>query len=157
MPEREHLRRLPGVWVKNPVYFITLCTYARRPILTGPGTPSLLVAAWRVSPKVNGWSVGRYVVMPDHVHFFARPLADAKSLSDFIRDWKRWTAGELLRVVPCSAPIWQPEFFDHVLRTAKSYEEKWNYVRENPVRAGLVAQADDWSHAGECEALGFKL
>ena len=49
--------------------------------------------------------------------------------------------------------MWQEEFFDHVLRSAESYGEKWNYVRNNPVRAGLVANADNWSWQGEVEEL----
>ena len=36
---------------------------------------------------------------------------------------------------------------------SESYEQKWSYVRENPVRAGLVAVADDWSWQGEVERL----
>jgi putative transposase len=48
-----------------------------------------------------------------------------------------------------SDPIWQRGFFDHVLRSRESYSEKWNYVRENPVRAGLVKNADDWPFYGE--------
>ena len=36
-------------------------------------------------------------------------------------------------------PHWQKGFFDHVLRSQESAGEKWKYVRENPVRAGLVA------------------
>ena len=46
-------------------------------------------------------------------------------------------------------PIWQPGFFDHVLRSDESYAQKWEYVRDNPVRAGLVAQSDDWPYQGE--------
>jgi hypothetical protein len=49
--------------------------------------------------------------------------------------------------------MWQREFFDHVLRSAESYSEKWNYVRNNPVRAGLVSTADEWKHPGEIEIL----
>ena len=45
--------------------------------------------------------------------------------------------------------LWQRRFFDHVLRSDESYAQKWNYVRENPVRAGLVAKAEDWPYAGE--------
>ncbi len=44
---------------------------------------------------------------------------------------------------------WQPGFFDHLLRNDESYGEKWNYVRDNPVRAGLVKLAEDWPYAGE--------
>jgi putative transposase len=42
--------------------------------------------------------------------------------------------------------LWQPGFFDHILR---SDAEKWNYVRDNPVRAGLVKAAGDWLYQGE--------
>ncbi len=50
-------------------------------------------------------------------------------------------------------PLWQREFFDHVLRSSESYSEKWNYVRDNPVRAGLVVSAEGWALAGEVEEL----
>jgi hypothetical protein len=43
----------------------------------------------------------------------------------------------------------QAGFFDHILRSDESYSEKWNYVRDNPVRAGLVETADDWPYQGE--------
>jgi len=41
------------------------------------------------------------------------------------------------------------DFFDHVLRSEESYEEKWHYVRENPVRARLVKRWQEWPFAGE--------
>ena len=73
--------------------------------------------------------------------------------------WKSWSskgAHNALRPRPATAatiPLWQREFFDHVLRASESYSEKWNYVFENPVRAGLVTRADDWPYAGEIEML----
>ena len=51
--------------------------------------------------------------------------------------------------------VWQEEFFDHVLRSGESYSQKWNYVKENPVRAGLVKNADDWPWQGEIETLSL--
>jgi REP element-mobilizing transposase RayT len=93
--------------------------------------------------------------MPDHVHFLAKPQSEAKPLEDFLRDWKKWTARKLIEQQLASSPVWQPEFFDHVVRSAKSYAEKWHYVRENPVRAGLASSGEDWPFAGECEVLRF--
>src|ERR1700719_2153698 len=49
--------------------------------------------------------------------------------------------------------IWQREFFDHLLRSEESYDQKWNYVRDNPVRANLAQSAAEWPFAGEIEAL----
>jgi len=51
--------------------------------------------------------------------------------------------------IEASRRIWQRGFFDHLLRSEESYGQKWNYVRENPVRAGLVARVEDWRFAGE--------
>jgi len=42
--------------------------------------------------------------------------------------------------------MWQPGFFDHVLRNDESYGQKWEYVQENPVRARLVQWPDQWPH-----------
>ena len=47
--------------------------------------------------------------------------------------------------------LWQRELF--VLRSNESYSEKWNYVFDNPVRAGLVSTAQEWKYAGEIETL----
>jgi hypothetical protein len=44
---------------------------------------------------------------------------------------------------------WQPNSWHTRLRKDESYVEKWNYVRHNPVRHGLVADADQWPYQGE--------
>ncbi len=48
-------------------------------------------------------------------------------------------------------PLWQGRFFDRALRTAKEYHETVEYIRENPVKAGLVSRPEDlpWSSAYE--------
>ncbi len=116
---------------------------------------AVLIDAWRDAARISGWTVGRYVIMPDHVHFFASAHAEAKRLGGWMCDWKRWTARQIEVVSDIAPPLWQPEFFDHVLRSEASYAEKWDYVYRNPVRAGLVATPEQWPYAGECEALAF--
>ena len=49
--------------------------------------------------------------------------------------------------------FWQKNFWDTQLRQHESYTAKWEYVRANPVRAGLVAHADEWPHQGELNLL----
>ena len=46
-------------------------------------------------------------------------------------------------------PFWQRGFFDHLIRNTESYAQKWDYVRENPIRAGLVSTTEDWPFQGE--------
>jgi REP-associated tyrosine transposase len=140
------------------MYFVTTCTLDRKRVLTRNEVATILVAEWRRAHVQHGWGVGRYVILPDHVHFFCRPERDAKSLSEFVGNWKSWTSRKINalaqpRSTPAATTMWQREFFDHVLRSVESYGEKWNYVRDNPVRAGLVSSADDWKYAGEIETL----
>jgi REP element-mobilizing transposase RayT len=116
---------------------------------------AILVSAWTTPPETYGWLVGRYVVMPDHVHFFAATCRDdAKDLSRFVGGWKRWTAG-LIRQQVDRGFGWQREFFDHLLRSSESYGAKWEYVRQNPVRAGLVPTPDAWPYQGEIFPLAW--
>ncbi len=91
--------------------------------------------------------------MPDHVHFFCSAEFNATKLSKFLQSWKQWTSKRISREVGLLGKIWQAEFFDHVLRSGESYSQKWDYVRENPKRAGLVANRDDWLWQGEIESL----
>jgi len=148
---REHLRRLDRVFadLPGPVYYLTSCVHYREKVLANPAAAGVLVEAWRTSPEVYGWAVGRYVVMPDHVHFFATPWReDEKTLSAFIGSWKRWTKRHLIDAGLRDFE-WQPEFFDHVLRSDESYSQKWEYVRQNPVRGRLVAVPEEWPYQGE--------
>jgi len=154
LPRRKHLRRLERISVPEPVLFLlTISVAGRRQVLADHRAHSILVDAWLHSESAHGWLTGRYVVMPEHVHFFASPAGgSSRSLSAFISYWKRSTAN---RIRDSIAPAfrWQAEFFDHLLRSHESYGQKWEYVRLNPVRAGLVAEAKDWPYQGEISVL----
>jgi putative transposase len=154
----KHLRRLGRIWIDSPIYFITTCTNNRRQVLARDEVAKVLVDELRVGHGQHGWAVGRYVIMPDHVHFFCRPERDGKKLSEFVGFWKSYTSRRINalgspRSTPADTTLWQREFFDHILRSDESYSQKWNYVRDNPVRAGLVRSADAWKYAGEIETL----
>ena len=142
--------------MSRPVYFITTNIQQRRPILACQAAADILIAEWREAQRRHGWAIGRYVIMPDHVHFFCallpvEPQQPSKPLADMLQAWKQWTAKRLARQLLIPAPIWQEEFFDHVLRSDESYAKKWTYVRANPVRQGLVTHADDWPWQGSID------
>jgi putative transposase len=108
---------------------------------------------WRGARARHGWAIGRYVIMQDHVHFFCSAELDAKPFPPFMQSWKQWTSKRMRRELNIRAAVWQPEYFDHVLRSSESYSQKWDYVRDNPVRAALVNDADHWPWQGEVEDL----
>ncbi len=144
----KHLRRLGQVWVEPPIYLVTICTTQRDRLLARNAMAREIASALHDTSERTGWRVGRYVVMPDHIHFFCSPMADAASLSDFVGMWKRWTTRLAWRQGH-EGRLWQPEFFDHLLRSDESYAQKWDYVAQNPVRAGLCGKPDEWPYQGE--------
>jgi putative transposase len=127
-------------------------------VLAQNETSEILIVEWRAAHEGRGWAVGRYVIMPDHVHFFCRPEPGARKSSEFIGPRKSWTSrkmnalrGSRSATAAPTTGLWQREFF--VLRSNESYSQKWNYVFDNPVRAGLVSTAQEWKYAGEIETL----
>ena len=169
--------------------YVTVVTAGRMPILACKAVADCILSAWQAASE---WLVGRYVIMPDHVHFFCVPasypppdfrrwMAYWKSLSAKAY-WRtmggsRSCATEICvcadvadaqeRVPPAvgvadaqervppvrNPPLWQRDCWDRQLRTGESYAQKWEYVRNNPVRKGLVANADDWLYQGELNVL----
>jgi len=153
--QRKHLRRLDRIYVSSraPLFLITCCVRDRSPLLANSAAAQILVDGWNMASALYGWMVGRYVVMPDHVHFFAAsPLDNPQTLGAFVGGWKSWSRKEI-RAKASASFEWQREFFDHLLRSAESYGEKWEYVRTNPVRAGLVVSADKWPYQGAIHTL----
>ncbi|MGD9647797.1 MAG: transposase [Pirellulales bacterium] len=156
MPNHSHLARLDRVWTDQPIVFITTCAHNRRAVLNNAPMHGICREVWRNVESLYGWIIGRYVLMPDHCHFFCSPRSEAQPLQVLIGKWKEWTAKYARRRHAVSMPLWQEEFFDHVLRSQDSYEEKWNYVRANPVRARLVRMVDDWPYQGELHPLRYE-
>jgi len=136
--------RLHWVFSRSPLFFVTCCTYRRRPILARGEVHAALIDFATRAHADFGIAVGRYVILPDHIHLFVSGDVEFV-LSKWVAGLKRAISNALL----LTGEFWQPTFFDHVLRSEDSYSEKWEYVRQNPVRAGLVKESDDWPYQGE--------
>jgi REP element-mobilizing transposase RayT len=130
-----------------PLYFVTFNTHRRKRLLANARVHQRFVEFARGGEK-RGIAVGRFVIMPDHIHLFVSNNSDG-TLSQWVRLLKRAVS----EAITSSRPHWQKGFFDHLIRNSESYSEKWDYVFQNPVRAGLVTNTDDWPWQGEIEAL----
>jgi REP element-mobilizing transposase RayT len=82
------------------IVFLTVCTKGRKPIFADNETHVLLLEAWRAA---GAWPVGRYVIMPDHLHLFCAPAEhDSLPITSWITFWKsyatrRWPIPKTLR------------------------------------------------------------
>jgi REP element-mobilizing transposase RayT len=133
--------------VDTPVWFVTFCTHDRKKWLASDSVHTAFVQfAQRAADEFNV-AVGRYIIMPDHVHLFV--CGDPEFvLATWIGALKQSLA-RAANQLKSGGQIWQEGFFDHMLRNDESMGQKWNYIRENALRAGLVERAEDWPYQGE--------
>ena len=137
----------------QPLYFVTFNTHNRLAFLAQPQVHEDFVS-FSLKAGEHNVAVGRYVIMPDHIHLFVAIPLEGITLERWIQSL-RSTLGKILLRIGFQKPHWQEGFFDHVLRSSESYSEKWDYVRMNPVRAGLVQSPEDWPYQGEIVSLPF--
>jgi putative transposase len=137
----------------QPIVFLTCTTHGRNKVLDNDQAHTELRGLWERSSKENGWFVGDYLLMPDHVHLFARANMQACPIRKWIAMWKSVSARRLMEVLGLSAPFWQKDYFDRFIRTSENYHQKWQYVELNPERAGLVKHPDQWRFKGRIHSL----
>lgn len=141
-----HPPRIP-VWLRwdqEVVYFLTFCVARRETVLAN----DLAFAAFKSAiSRLTKWNVIAAVLMPDHVHLLIAPNDREEAVGNASGALKRWLRQEVK-----ADWQWQPGSFDRLLRSDDSAEEKWQYIRENPVRAGLVGNWQDWPYR-----IGFEL
>ncbi len=245
LPQRRHPSRNSVMAYhdnRSILLYVTVVTEKRNAILADKAVHDCIVTAWTAAAD---WLVGRYIIMPDHIHFFCAPATYPPL--DFHQWMKRWKAQVSrtfpigLRMGACDCPsahgrgatgndargrvalvatenpadtaatsaalplvddtaatsaalplvddaaatsaalplvddaaatsaalpnrtgavlprlrlppLFQRDCWDRQLRTGESYARKWEYVRNNPVRKGLVAHADDWPYQGQVNGL----
>ena len=127
----------------NAIIFLTVCTKNRAQLLANKPMHNILRELWSDDRQ---WRVGSYVLLPDHAHLFvAKSRYDSVAFKMWIRWWKHQSA------VRCGLgpSLWHPNFWDTRIRTPTLYAQKRLYVRENPVRHGLVDNASAWEFQGE--------
>ena len=128
---------------QSVIYFVTFCVEPRLPVLAN----DTAFLAFRNAIADLQWHLIAAVLMPDHVHLLAGPHDRDKPVGQLSAAIKRRMRKQLN-----GAWTWQRECFDRLLRREESAQEKWEYIRENPVRAGLVAHWSDWPYR-----IGFEL
>ena len=141
----EYHRMLPHYQKAGRAVFITFCKANR--IAFAPESRDVVLQHC-MHDNSKRYDLHAAVVMPDHVHLLLLPLRDEKgwpySLPIILKLLKGTSARSVNKLSGSSGPVWQEESFDHIVRSQESFEEKLEYVRQNPVRRGLVTRPEDY-------------
>jgi putative transposase len=121
------------------IYFLTICSSPRRKNqLAHPASWSAIKSAASFYHEAHRWHVRLLLAMPDHLHLLAS-FPSVENMSNVVRAWKHFTAHSI-------GIIWHRDFFDHRLRSSSELDEKSQYIRLNPIRAGLVNTSAEWPY-----------
>jgi putative transposase len=111
---------------------------AKQTSLVEPALASALLKAAADYHVFGHWWCELFLLMPDHLHALLA-FSHETGMSVVVRNWKRGAA----RI---QGVHWQDNFFDHRIRSREEAQEKWLYVRHNPVVKGLCAKEEDWPY-----------
>jgi REP element-mobilizing transposase RayT len=111
----------------------------------------MIVEAIEHRQQHGDWQMFEYVVMPTHIHLYGE--IGVGGLTGTLEDFKRWTGHRASKLLGVDGQrFWQREWFDHWSRSDEEDERIVQYIRNNPVKAGLAKKFADWPHGSWCRS-----
>ncbi|MCF8238668.1 MAG: transposase [Saprospiraceae bacterium] len=152
--------------------FLTLTTVGWIDAFSRLSLRNILITNLDYCRQNKGMMIHAYVIMTNHIHLIVQMEADHKeSLNKVIGDFKRYTAHQLIKTIleeaesrkewilyllkyfahgsndQRSHQFWQSDNYPTALFTDKVIWEKVHYIHQNPVRAGFVANPEDYLYS----------
>lgn len=129
--------RVPGA-----CYFFTVVAWRRQRVLASTPILPLIGEAMRVVQQTRPFRTDAIVVLPDHLHCrWTLPSGD----SDFSTRWS--LVKQYVTRRAGAGRIWQPRFWEHLIRGDEDCRHHLEYIHYNPVRHGLVKAPSEWRHS----------
>ena len=93
-----------------------------------------------------------YVVMANHIHVLLRPKSHETSIATITKNLKGYSSREANRLLKRTGQrFWQDESFDHWSRNPSEFARIVKYIENNPVKAGLVREPEQWEWSSAAE------
>ena len=127
-------------------YFLTFCTHKRHHAFTSRDTVNDVHAQIVRAARECDFAIHAYVFMRDHLHLLVEATTETADLRRFAKLAKQYSGYEYAR--KAKGRLWQPSYFEHVLRDEESTTGVIAYIMNNPIRAGYATAFGEYEHAG---------
>ena len=127
-------------------YSLTFCVHERRHLFVQLAPVARSIAQIGHAACRDAFAVLAYCFMPDHLHLLVEGMSETSDLVAFARVVKQRTSYYCFRAT--KTPVWQKGYYEHVLRNDESVLAVARYILANPVRAGLVAEPQQYPFSG---------
>ncbi|MGB3642062.1 MAG: transposase [Rivularia sp. (in: cyanobacteria)] len=138
-------KQIPKLEKAEGKYFITFVTYERLEL--NPEARQVVLDACKFFHQKR-YKLFIVVIMPDHVHFIIQPFIKSKneywSIGSILHSIKSYSSKQIPKVMLHIGKVWQDGRFDEMIQTEKEFYNQWEYIRQNPVKAGLSATPEEY-------------
>jgi putative transposase len=137
------------IFIPGGIYFFTVVTHQRQPLLSKEIALNRLKAAFRYTINKHPFKIKALVILPDHLHcIWQLPEND----TNFSGRWKMikhfFSIGFKTKTNQRGEKnIWQRRFWEHVIRDVDDLNRCMDYIHYNPVKHGYVNSPCDWKQS----------
>jgi putative transposase len=154
---------IPGI----DLYFITTTIVEWQNVFMSIPMFEIIIESLKYCTAHKGLHLHAYVIMPTHAHYIVS-TEPPEHLSNILRDFNRYTSQQITELLEEGRQqgildlfrnaaeeesrgnqykVWQEGFHPIGIDTGKFFEEKLEYLHDNPVRKGFVEQPDQWRYS----------
>lgn len=147
----------------TPCYYLTSVTNKRLPVFQTDKLKQITTKAIDESHNSHNFSIFAYVIMPDHYHIITnsnRKISEvtryingitARRIIDYLRGNGFTSSLEKLKQATKKRgykySLWEHHPNAFSINNEKTFMQKVNYIHQNPVRANLVENAEDYLYS----------
>jgi REP element-mobilizing transposase RayT len=149
------------------IYYVTTTIVEWQYVFVNIPLFETLIESLKYCIATKGLHLHGYVLMPTHAHYLVS-AEPATHLSDILRDYQRFTSHRITELLEASNQkelllmfrtaaeqdrrgntyrVWQEGFHPVAIETEKFFQEKLEYIHQNPVRKGFVEQPEQWKYS----------
>jgi putative transposase len=132
---------IPTRATSHGTFFITTQTHDRRRLFQVTSTAELLLETLQHYRREGHYKLHAFVIMPDHIHLLLTPtdITIERSI--------QLIKGGFSHRLESKLPIWQRGFTDCRMRDRDDFLTHRSYIHDNPVRAHLCQQPEDYPYS----------
>lgn len=135
-------------YVPGAIYFIVAVTRGRQRIFADEANVDLLYSVIRRVKKIKPFNLFAHSFIPDHVNLLAKPTGEANISRIMLSIQRSFTLAYKQQYrIEMSLSLWEPRFWDHIIRGENDLKRHIDYIHYNPVKHGLVGCPEDYSYS----------
>lgn len=138
------MSRLSHRTAPSCTYFVTTKTWENRELFRVFQVAQIVIERLLACRDQGAYRLHEFVMMPNHIHLLLTPKRDT-SLEKEMQLIKGGSSHQIHKQRGNKLQIWQAGFHEWTIRDRKDYQAKVEYIRMNPVQAGLVERPGDWA------------